>query len=188
MQLKQFAACLLAVCWIAATGCSAGSGNDESSGSGLGLGIEPAQEDEFGKATYEDGLYLSQEVLEPKPDPYADDRKKERDGTTDEGIRYTLYQEHAEITGHTDDFDAEELVIPETISGLPVTKIVSVPVSDTNKFEAENDGGFYSCFTACMRSEILHSTDVRICGKSKCRKALCISDGGLLQCAPRWFR
>lgn len=147
MQLKQFAACLLAVCWIAATGCSAGSGNDESSGSGLWLGIEPAQEDEFGKATYEDGLYLSQEVLEPQPDPYADDRKKDRDGTTDEGIRYTLYQEHAEITGHTDDFDAEELVIPETIGGLPVTKIVSVAVSDTNKFEAENDGGFYSCFT-----------------------------------------
>lgn len=147
MHLKQIAALLMTASCILASGCAESTAAEESSGSGLWLGIEPAREDEFGKATYEDGLYLSQKVLEPQPDPYKKDKTLVREGKTDEGIRYALYEEHAEITGHTADFNAEELVIPETISGLPVTKIVSVAVSENNKFEADKEGGFYSCYT-----------------------------------------
>ena len=147
MQLKQLSAILMSAGCLFATGCGAAAGTDESSASVLWLNIEPAQEDEFGKATYEDGLYLSQTVKEPAPDPFADDTKLVREGTTDEGIRYALYQEHAEITGHTEQFEADELVIPETISGLPVTRICSVAPVENNQFEMDKSGAFYSCYT-----------------------------------------
>lgn len=146
MHLKPIAAVLAVFC-ILLTGCTGSTGGDESSTAGLWLGIEPAEEDEFGKATYEDGLYLSQTVKEPQPDPFPKDTKLVRSGTTDEGICYALYQEHAEITGHASNFQAEELVIPETISGLPVTRIVSVEFSDTNRFEADKSSAFYCCYT-----------------------------------------
>ena len=146
MQLKQLSALLLSGLCLLGSGCAESDGSAESSAV-LWVGIEPVQEDEFGKATYADGLYLSQTVKEPLPDPYQKDKKLVSEGTTDEGIRYALYQEHAEITGHSAKFNAEELVIPETISGLPVTRIVSVAVSEDNKFELEKTGGFYSCYT-----------------------------------------
>lgn len=146
MHLKPVSVILAAACLLL-TGCTGITGNDESSAAGLWLGIEPATEDEFGKATYSDGLYLSQEVIEPQPDPFPKDTTLDREGTTDEGIRYALYQEHAEIIGHTPDFNEEELVIPETISGLPVTKIVSVTFSETNRFETDKASAFYSCYT-----------------------------------------
>ena len=147
MRGKHFAAlCLTALC-LGGTGCAANSNGSAESSNVLWVGIEPAEEDEFGKETYEDGLTLSQNVKEPLPDPYAKDKKAVRSGTTDEGICYTLYAEHAEITGHSGKFAAEELVIPETISGLPVTRIVSVGVSEENKFEIDKSGGFCSCYT-----------------------------------------
>ena len=73
-----------AVCGVL-TGCTDGSSQGDSAADGLWLGIEPAQEDEFGKVTYEDGLYLSQTVKETLPDPYKKDKKLVRKGTTDEG-------------------------------------------------------------------------------------------------------
>lgn len=150
MQRKQIAAGLLA-CAAACSllcGCTDdSSGAENSTGEGLWLGIEPAVEDEFGKATYADGLYLSQTVKEPVPDPYADDTKLRRTGTTEDGIRFALYQEHAEIIGHTDSFSAEELVIPETISDLPVTKIVSVETAEDSVLDIDTNGAFYGCYT-----------------------------------------
>lgn len=147
MHLKPIAAILITAACILLSGCTNQINGDESSASSIWLGIEPARENEFGKETYEDGLYLSQTVKEPQPDPFAKDKKRVREGTTDEGIRYVLYQEHAEIVGHTSKFNAEELVIPETISGKPVTRIVSVAFSETNRFEADKTGAFYSCYT-----------------------------------------
>ncbi len=147
MKLKSLATILITAASILLTGCTNQFGGDESSAADLWLGIEPALENEFGKETYEDGLYLSQTVKEPQPNPYAKDKKRVREGTTDDGIRYVLYQEHAEIIGHSAKFNAEELVIPETISDKPVTKIVSVEFSDTNRFEADKSGAFYSCYT-----------------------------------------
>lgn len=147
MRKAYAAALLLAALCLSGTGCAANSTGSNESSTVLWVGIEPAEEDEFGKATYEDGLYLSQTVSEPLPDPFAKDKKRVKDGTTDEGIRYTLYEQHAEITGHTEKFAAEELVIPETISGLPVTRIVSVAMNEENKFEVDKTGGFCSCYT-----------------------------------------
>ena len=147
MHLRQLSAILTAAACLLGTGCGAANAADESSASGLWLGIEPAEEDEFGKATYEDGLYLSQTVKEPQPDLFADDKKLVREGTTDDGICYALYEEHAEITGHTAQFEADELIIPETISGLPVTRICSVAPVENNQFEMDKLGAFYSCYT-----------------------------------------
>lgn len=150
MQGKQIAAGLLA-CVTACTllcGCTDGSsGAENSAGEGLWLGIEPAEEDEFGKATYADGLYLSQTVKEPVPDPYADDTKLQRTGTTEDGIRFALYQEHAEITGHTSSFCVSELEIPATISDLPVTKIVSVETAENSVLDIDTGGAFYGCYS-----------------------------------------
>lgn len=150
IQRKQIAAGLLA-CSAACTllcGCTEGSsGAENSTGEGLWLGIEPAEEDEFGKATYADGLYLSQTVKAPVPDPYADDTKLMRKGTTDDGIRYALYQEHAEIIGHTSSFSVEELEIPATLEELPVTKIASVETAADSVLDIDVNGAFYGCYT-----------------------------------------
>ena len=94
------AACLCACCWL--TGC----GDSEH----VWVGIEPAAQGEFGEPKYEDGMYLTQEVREPAADPYADDTKKLSDGVTDDGIKYALYERHAEITGHTADFSAKSVL------------------------------------------------------------------------------
>ena len=125
-------------------GC-ANRGAAESSG-GLFVGIEPAQ-DSAEQAKYGDGTYVSQTVHEPVPDPYKSDTALKKEGTTPEGIRYALYQKHAEITGHTAKFDAEELVIPGTIGELPVTKIASVPEPEESIFDIDKTGGFYSCYS-----------------------------------------
>ena len=123
-------------------GCS-GMRSAESSG-GLFVGIEPAQESAE-QAKYEDGTYVSQTVHDPVPDPYADDTALKKEGTTAAGVRYALYQKHAEITGHTGKFEVEELEIPETIEGLPVTKIASVPEPEESIFNIDKEGSFYSC-------------------------------------------
>lgn len=83
---------------------------------------------------------------EPKPDPYKDDTKHSKD-TEKDGVRYALYQKHAEIIGHTDDFSAEEFVIPNEIEGLPVTKIANVQAESNSIFEIDKNGGFYSCYS-----------------------------------------
>ena len=150
MRSKQLTAVLtaFAVFCPLLCGCTNGNAAAENSGAeGLWLGIEPAAEDEFGKATYSDGLYLSQTVREPVPDPYADDKKKQGTGTTDDGIKSTLYQEHAEITGHTNKFSAEELEVPAEIEGLPVTKIVSVSVAEYSVLDIDVNGAFYGCYS-----------------------------------------
>ncbi len=149
MQSRRITAALLAAlsgCMLLC-GCGSDGAGLNSTAEGLWLGIEPAKEDEFGKAVYEDGLYLSQEVKEPVPDPYEKDTKQKSEGKTDDGLRYALYQEHAEIIGHVPKFDAESIIIPETIEGLPVTRIASVAVTDDNKFEADKTGGLYGCYT-----------------------------------------
>lgn len=148
MQMIRCAAVLLACL----TGCSALCGcasgtSGEDSGSGLWLGIEPAKEDEFGKVTYADGIYLSQNVQEPVPDPYADDTEEKETGETGDGLRYTLYQRHAEITGHSDSFELEELDIPAEIGGLPVTRITDVALNEGSVFDLDRNGAFYSCYT-----------------------------------------
>lgn len=125
-------------------GCT-GRGTAESSG-GLFVGIEPAQESAE-QAKYGDGTYVSQTVHDPVPDPYKSDSTLKKEGTTPEGIKYALYQKHAEITGHTAKFDAEELEIPEKLEGLPVTKIASVPEPEDSIFDIDKTGGFYSCYT-----------------------------------------
>ena len=150
MRSKQFAAALTGPAALCILLCGCGSAvpaAESSAADGLWLGIEPAAEDEFGKATYSDGLFLSQTVKEPVPDPYADDKKKKRTGTTDDGIKYALYQEHAEITGHTSKFSAEEFEIPAEIEGLPVTKIVSVSVAEDSVLDIDVNGAFYGCYT-----------------------------------------
>ena len=134
-----------AVCGVL-TGCTDGSSQGDSAADGLWLGIEPAQEDEFGKVTYEDGLYLSQTVKEPLPDLYADDTKQKKT-VTEEGVRYALYEQHAEIIGHEKSFSAEELTIPETVEGLPVTKITDVETDSDSVFNIDKLGAFYGCYT-----------------------------------------
>ena len=148
MQMIRCAAVLLACLTgcSALCGCAAGT-SGEDSGSGLWLGIEPAKEDEFGKVTYADGIYLSQTVQEPVPDPYADDTEEKDTGVTDDGLRYTLYQRHAEITGHSDSFELEELDIPAEIGGLPVTRITDVALNEGSVFDLDRNGAFYSCYT-----------------------------------------
>ena len=150
MRSKQFAAALtaMAVCAALLCGCGSGSPAAENSGAdGLWLGIEPAAEDEFGKATYSDGLYLSQKVKDPVPDPYADDKKQKKTGTTEDGVKYALYQEHAEITGHTNSFSEEIFEVPSEIEGLPVTKIVSVSVAEDSVLDIDVNGAFYGCYS-----------------------------------------
>lgn len=148
MLTERFAAAVLAclACCPALCGCANENSGAEDSGSGLWLGIEPAKEDEFGKVTYADGVYLSQNVQQPVPDEYADDRKAGESGVTDDGLRYTLYQRHAEITGHEDSFDLEELEIPAEIEGLPVTRIADVEQSGDSVFEIDRNGAFYGCY------------------------------------------
>ena len=132
------AACLCACCWL--TGC----GDSEH----VWVGIEPAAQGEFGEPKYEDGMYLTQEVREPAADPYADDTKKLSDGVTDDGIKYALYERHAEITGHTADFSADLLTVPKELEGKPVSRIASVSGTDEGlRFSLDESGAFYSCYT-----------------------------------------
>ena len=142
MRMKQFFAALTACALL--TGC-ANQNRAETSG-GLFVGIEPAQESAE-QAKYEDGTYVSQTVHDPVPDPYADDTEQKKTGETSDGIRWALYQKHAEILGHTDQFAAEEIEIPETIEGLPVTKIASVENAEESIFDIDKNGGFFSCYS-----------------------------------------
>ena len=145
MSLRNFygraalaaAACLCACSLL--TGCS---GSDK-----VWEDIEPAAEGEFGEPKYEDGMYLTQEVRDPAPDPYADDTEKQSEGITDDGICYAVYERHAEITGHTEDFDAADLTVPKEIEGKPVSRIASVAVSEDNRFMLDEAGGFYGCYS-----------------------------------------
>ncbi len=150
MMLTERCAALMFVCLAGCSvlcGCEYGASGAENSGAGLWLGIEPAKEDEFGKVTYADGIYLSQIVQEPVPDAYADDTKADRSGVTDDGLRYTLYQRHAEITGHEDSFALEELEIPAELDGLPVTRIADVTLTEGSVFDLDRNGAFYGCYT-----------------------------------------
>ena len=143
MQLKRLCAGLILgsmLCTVL-SGCAQNQGNAE----GLWVGISANSESED-SAKFEDGTYLSQTVHEPKPDPYKDDTKHSKD-TEKDGVRYALYQKHAEIIGHTDDFSAEEFVIPNEIEGLPVTKIAHVQAESNSIFEIDKNGGFYSCYS-----------------------------------------
>lgn len=142
MRVTKILAMLTACLFLC--GC-ANTGKAESSG-GLFVGIEPAQESAE-QAKYGDGTYVSQTVHAPVPDPYQSDTALKKEGTTPDGIRYALYQKHAEITGHSAKFDTEELEIPEKIEGLPVTKITSVPEPEDSIFHIDKTGGFYSCYT-----------------------------------------
>ncbi len=142
MRMK-LTAILCAAC-VLLCGCAAQK-SPESSG-GLFAAIEPAQES-ADQAKYEDGTYVSQTVHEVVPDPYADDTQLKKSGETAGGIRYALYQKHAEITGHTDAFDAEEIEIPDTLDGLPVTKIASVENAEDSIFDIDKNGGFFSCYS-----------------------------------------
>lgn len=149
MQIKRLTAVCAgctALCMLL-SGCAGGNLLPESSGEGIWHGIESAEEGEFGKPQYEDGIYLTQTAKEPVPDPYADDTKFVKNGTTDDGIRYALYERHAEIIGHTEDFSAEKLVIPEQLENLPVTKIADVAVSEESIFDIDKLGSFYGCYT-----------------------------------------
>lgn len=134
-----------AVCGVL-TGCTNGSDGQNSTADGLWFGIEPAQEDEFGKVTYEDGLYLSQTVKEPLPDLYEKDTKQQKT-VNEDGVRYALYEKHAEIIGHDKSFSADALVIPAEVEGLPVTKIADVKTSDESVFDIDKLGAFYGCYT-----------------------------------------
>lgn len=149
MQIKRLTAVCAgctAVCMLL-SGCAGSIAGTESSGDGIWHGIESAEEGEFGKPQYADGIYLTQSVQEPVPDPYADDTKFVKNGTTDDGIRYALYERHAEIIGHTEDFAVEELIIPETLENLPVTRIADVQVSEESIFDIDKLGSFYGCYT-----------------------------------------
>ena len=134
---------LLAAC-VMLSGCALQQ-KPESSG-GLFASIEPAQES-ADQAKYEDGTYVSQTVHDPVPDPYADDTNLKKNGETALGVRYALYQKHAEITGHSSKFEAEELEIPDTLEGLPVTKIASVENADDSIFDIDKNGSFFSCYS-----------------------------------------
>ena len=177
MRMKLTA--VLTVSCILLCGCAAQKG-PESSG-GLFAAIEPAQES-VEQAKYEDGTYVSQTVHEPVPDPYADDTTLKKNGETAGGIRYALYQKHAEITGHTNKFDAEEIEIPDTLDGLPVTKITSVENAEDSIFDIDRNGGFYCCYSL-RTSGTMPSTAAAISARLNCRKALQGSGAAPLQCA-----
>lgn len=142
MRLNRLLAALSACVLL----CGCADQTQSNPSGGLFVGIEPAQESTE-QAKYEDGTYVSQEVHDPVPDPYADDTKLEKASETDQGIRYALYQKHAEIIGHSSDFSAEEIEIPEKIEGLPVTKIASVAAGEESIFDIDRNGGFYSCYS-----------------------------------------
>ena len=133
---KTLCTAIAALLCIAMTGCA------EESGEGLWVSIEPTDSAEFGEPRYQDGTYLTQDVREPAADPYADDTQKISDGQTEDGILYAVYERHAEITGHTDDFDAEFLTVPSELGGKPVSRIASVAVSEENKFSPDESGAF----------------------------------------------
>ena len=131
-----------AVCFCACsllTGCS---GTDK-----VWVNIGPAAEGEFGEPKYEDGLYLTQEVRDPAPDPYADDTELCAEGVTDDGICYKVYEQHAEITGHTEAFNSSELNVPKELEGKPVSRIAAVAVSEENRFTLDESGAFYGCYS-----------------------------------------
>lgn len=135
--------CLLSAAALLLTSCAeSGSGSSE----GLWLGIEPAEDAEFGQPMREDGTYLTQEVYEVPADPYAGDTTAVSDGTTPDGLTYTVYEKHAEITGHAVDFSAQSLEIPATLDGKPVTRIASVEADPDRPFSMDTDGAFYNCF------------------------------------------
>jgi len=108
--------------------------------------IEQVSQDDFGEPRYEDGLYLTQEVREPAEDPYADDTRIKSEGETG-GIRYALYERHAEIIGHTKDFSETNLTVPKEIEGKPVSRIASVALSGETRFELDDSGAFYGCYS-----------------------------------------
>ncbi len=140
---KRFPAMIAAVLLTGTvlTGCKGNSSE------GLWVNIEPTESAEFGEPKYPDGTYLTQEVKEPAPDPYADDTEKLSDGVTEDGIRYAVYARHAEITGHTDTFELTELTVPKELEGKPVSRIASVPVSDEIRFEVNESGAFFGCYS-----------------------------------------
>ena len=132
---------LLSAAALLLTACAASEDSE-----GIWVGIEPVQDAEFGRPMLEDGTYLTQTVYEVPEDPYADDTEAVSDGITSDGITYTVYERHTEITGHTDDFTAETLEIPAELGGKPVTRIASVAEKEDASFALEEDGAFYSCF------------------------------------------
>jgi len=144
MRLCQKSLCAAAAVLLCmtATGCA-----DDAKKDGLWVSIEPTDSAEFGEPKYEDGTYLTQDVKEPAPDPYADDTVKRSDGQTADGILYAVYDRHAEITGHTEKFDAEFLTVPAELDGKPVSRIASVAVSEDNRFTTDDAGAFYGCYS-----------------------------------------
>ncbi|HAG14795.1 MAG TPA: hypothetical protein DCG49_13195 [Ruminococcus sp.] len=127
------------------TGCFETISGSESSG-GIWEGIEPVAEGEFGEPKYADGVYMTQTVKEPAKNPYAEDTKQVKTGETADGIRYALYEKHAEITGHSDDFSAEILELPAELEGLPVTAVADVQCGESI-FDIDKNGAFYGCYT-----------------------------------------
>ena len=137
------AAC--AVLCAVLTGCAETGGAESSDG--LWNVIEPAAEGEFGEPKYKDGIYMTQTVREPEPDPFEKDTKEVKTGETDSGIRYALYEKHAEIIGHTDDFNEEILEIPAELEGKPVSAIADVQTGESTIFDIDKNGAFYGCYT-----------------------------------------
>jgi hypothetical protein len=152
----QKRAALLTAVWLCGCGLLTGCG----SGKSFWVGIEPAANGSFGEPKYEDGTYLTQEVREPAPDPYADDTNKCSEGTTADGICYAVYDRHVEITGHTAEFSAEILTLPAELEGKPVSRIADVAPAEDNRFALEERGAFYGCYT--LKKVMLPDTLTRI--------------------------
>ncbi|HBI86196.1 MAG TPA: hypothetical protein DDX71_07960 [Ruminococcus sp.] len=121
-------------------------GRSEAEDEQIWTEIAPAAEAEFGEPLRDDGTYLSETIHEPEPDPYADDTEFLSKGITPEGVEYYLYNKHAEITGHTADFQAETLEIPAELEGKPVTRIAGAETTEENRFELSG-GAFCNCYT-----------------------------------------
>ena len=141
-RMRKRIAVLLTAAAGLLTGCSANLADFQ-----LWEDIPPADAADTDGARYDDGTYLTQTVYEPEEDPYKDDTKQIDEGTTKDGINYVLFAHHAEITGHTEDFDAEELTVPAEIAGKPVSRIQSVQVAEDNIFDIDKSGAFYGCYT-----------------------------------------
>ena len=156
------AAAYIAACAVLCTvltGCT-DSGSAENS-EGIWCSIEPAAEDEFGEPKDADGVYLTQTVKEPEPDPFADDTKQVSTGETESGIRYALFEKHAEITGHTDDFSEEILEIPAELEGKPVSAIADVQQDgESSIFNIDKNGAFFGCYT--LAKVIIPESCIRI--------------------------
>ncbi|MCQ2417557.1 MAG: leucine-rich repeat domain-containing protein [Oscillospiraceae bacterium] len=128
-------------------GSLAACGQKQETETGLWENIEPLTEDEINTPKTDDGVYLSYTRKEPAENPYAGDTKVVKEKEEKDGILFCVYEKHAEIIGHTDDFAETVYELPAELDGKPVTAVADVTVNEDSIFDIDKNGAFYGCYS-----------------------------------------